>query len=76
MSEFMKRQAQASIGILELHDSLQKTEFPKEYNPDASSNRLGSVGAVNCNDCHAANVSGGSLLLAQRDRRLHTERAP
>lgn len=58
MSEFMKRQSQAAINILELHDKHQKTTFLKQYSPGASTNRLGAVGPVNCTDCHADNVSG------------------
>jgi hypothetical protein len=58
MSEFMRRQAQTTIGILELHDSLQKTDFLREYDPEASVNRLGSVGPVSCADCHGDNISG------------------
>jgi hypothetical protein len=58
MSEFMVRQSQASIGILELHDRHHGTALLKSYAPDASSNRLGAAGAVNCVDCHGDNVSG------------------
>jgi mono/diheme cytochrome c family protein len=58
MTEFMARQSQASINVLELHDKNHGTTFLKEYNPNASSNRLGSVGPVNCADCHGDNVSG------------------
>jgi hypothetical protein len=58
ISEFMARQSQASINVLELHDKHTGTAFLKAYDPDASSNRLGSTGAVNCADCHGDNVSG------------------
>ncbi|NPA17320.1 MAG: hypothetical protein GXO05_06210 [Aquificae bacterium] len=58
ISEFMARQAQASINILELHDRKYKTDFLREYNPEAPTNRLGSVGAVYCADCHGDNISG------------------
>jgi mono/diheme cytochrome c family protein len=58
ISEFMARQSQAAIGILELHDRHAGTAFLKEYDPDASSNRLGKVGSVNCADCHGDNISG------------------
>ncbi len=58
VSEFMARQSQASIGILELHDRHHRTTLLAHYDPDASSNRLGAAGAVNCADCHGDNVSG------------------
>lgn len=58
ITEFMARQAQAAIGVLELHDGRHRTGFLKDYNPDASSNRLGPVGSVYCADCHGDNVSG------------------
>ncbi len=58
MSEFMLRQSQASIGILELHDRHQGTRLLATYDPGASTNRLGASGAVNCADCHGDNVSG------------------
>ncbi|ACO03091.1 MULTISPECIES: hypothetical protein [Persephonella] len=58
ISEFMARQSQASINILELHDKRHGTEFLKEYNPEAPTNRLGSVGVVYCADCHGDNISG------------------
>ncbi len=58
MSEFMARQSQAMINVLELHDKHFATTFLKEYNPDVSINRLGSVGPVYCADCHGDNVSG------------------
>jgi mono/diheme cytochrome c family protein len=57
-SDFMARLSSASIDILELHDKRQGTDFLRDYRPGASSNRLGSVGAVNCVDCHGDNVSG------------------
>ena len=58
VTEFMARLSEASINILELHDRHSGTGLLKGYNPDASSNRLGAVGAVNCADCHGDNVSG------------------
>ena len=58
ISEFMARQSQAAINILELHDKHYGTAFLKEYGPNAPSNRLGSVGPVYCADCHGDNVSG------------------
>jgi mono/diheme cytochrome c family protein len=57
-SELMARLSQTSIDVLELHDKDHGTQFLKEYNPDASSNRLGSAGAVYCADCHGDNISG------------------
>ena len=57
-SEYMARLAEASINILSLHDAHHKTNFLKDYNPNASGNRLGKVGMVNCADCHGDNVSG------------------
>ena len=57
-SEYMARLAEASINILALHDKHHKTEFLKYYNPNASGNRLGKVGMVNCADCHGDNISG------------------
>jgi mono/diheme cytochrome c family protein len=57
-TEFTARQSQAMINVLELHDKHFGTAFLKEYNSDASSNRLGFVGPVNCADCHGDNVSG------------------
>lgn len=58
ISDFMARQSQTTIGILDLHDRRTGTTFLKEYNQDASSNRLGSVGSVYCADCHGDNISG------------------
>ena len=58
ISEYMARLSAGSINILELHDKRHGTNFLKEYNPNASSNRLGSVGPVNCADCHGDNISG------------------
>ncbi len=57
-SEYMRRQAEASINILALHDAHHGTTFLSDYHPDAPSNRLGKVGMVNCADCHGDNVSG------------------
>ncbi len=58
ISEFMARQSQATINILELHDRHRGSAFLKEYNSEASSNRLGAVGPVYCPDCHGDNISG------------------
>jgi mono/diheme cytochrome c family protein len=58
MSEFMARLSESSINVLELHDRHQGTALLKDYNPDVAFNRLGSVGPVNCADCHGDNVSG------------------
>ena len=58
VSEYMARMSSATIGILELHDKHHKTEFLRDYNPDAASNRIGGVGSVNCPDCHGDNMSG------------------
>ncbi len=57
-TDFTARQFQAAINILELHDKHAGTSFLKEYDPGASSNRLGSVGPVYCADCHGDNISG------------------
>jgi hypothetical protein len=62
-SEFMARQSQATIDVLELHDAHHGTGFLKEYNPNASSNRLGSVGPVFCADCHSPDAKAGSYRL-------------
>ncbi len=45
------------ISILSIHDAKHGTMFTKDYNPEASSNRLGR-GAVLCQKCHADNVIG------------------
>lgn len=58
VSEFTARQAQAAINVLELHDKNHGTTLLKEYNPDASSNRLGAAGPAYCADCHGDNISG------------------
>ena len=58
VSELMARLPQASINILELHDAHWKTDFLRDFRKDASTNRLGEVGSVNCSDCHGDNVSG------------------
>ena len=58
VSDFIARQAQASINILQLHDTRHGTAFLKDYNPNTSYNRLGTVGPVNCADCHGDNISG------------------
>jgi len=57
-SEYMARLAESSINILSLHDKHHKTTFLKDYKENASGNRLGSTGLVNCADCHGDNVSG------------------
>lgn len=58
ISEYMARLSSGSINILELHDKRHGTNFLREYNPNASGNRLGSVGSVHCADCHGDNVQG------------------
>jgi hypothetical protein len=58
MTDFMARQLQASINVLELHDKRSGTSFLKGYDGGASSNRLGATGPVNCPDCHGDNISG------------------
>jgi mono/diheme cytochrome c family protein len=58
MSEFMARLSESSINVLELHDKHQGTTLLRDYNPSVPFNRLGSVGPVNCADCHGDNVSG------------------
>ena len=57
-SEYMSRLPEASINILSLHDAHHGTTFLSDYHPDASKNRLGKTGFVNCADCHGDNVSG------------------
>lgn len=57
-SEYMARLAESSINILSLHDAHHGTTFLKDYRENASGNRLGSTGLVNCADCHGDNVSG------------------
>jgi mono/diheme cytochrome c family protein len=57
-SEFMARLSAASVDILELHDKREGTNFLRDYQAGASSNRLGAVGSVNCADCHGDNISG------------------
>lgn len=57
-SEYMARLAEASINILSLHDKHHKTNFLSDYKDNASGNRLGKIGMVNCADCHGDNVSG------------------
>ncbi len=57
VSEYMARLSTAPINILELHDKHFKTNFLRDYDSDAASNRLGKVGSVNCADCHGDNMS-------------------
>jgi mono/diheme cytochrome c family protein/protein required for attachment to host cells len=57
-SEYMARLAEGSINILSLHDAHHGTSFLADYKENASGNRLGKVGLVNCTDCHGDNVSG------------------
>lgn len=57
-SEFMARLSASTIDVLELHDKRQGTDFLRDYHPNASTNRLGAVGVVNCADCHGDNISG------------------
>ncbi len=58
ITEYMARLSATTINILELHDRHHQTNFLRDYNPDAASNRLGKVGSVNCPDCHGDNMSG------------------
>ncbi|HSB34197.1 MAG TPA: hypothetical protein VLG39_07055, partial [Nitrospirota bacterium] len=58
ISEFMARQSSAAINILELHDRHHGTALLAEYNPSATTNRLGAVGPSYCADCHGDNISG------------------
>ncbi|HEX9113793.1 MAG TPA: hypothetical protein VF888_05535, partial [Nitrospirota bacterium] len=58
ISEFMARQSAAAINILELHDRHHGTTLLAEYNPNATTNRLGAVGPAYCADCHGDNISG------------------
>ncbi len=64
-SDYMARLAAASISILEIHDDKHGTHFLAEYDPNASSNRLGTAGAVNCSDCHGDNVQGRLKVAAE-----------
>ncbi|MDD5712155.1 MAG: hypothetical protein PHY31_05265, partial [Smithellaceae bacterium] len=57
-SEYIARLTATMINILELHDRHHGTRFLRDYNHEASSNRLGPVGTVNCVDCHGDNMSG------------------
>jgi hypothetical protein len=57
-SEYTARLTAAMINVLELHDKHHLTDFLRDYNSEASSNRMGIVGAVNCVDCHGDNMSG------------------
>jgi hypothetical protein len=90
-TNFMARLKSASIDILELHDKFNHTHFLKDYNPNASSNRLGTVGSVNCADCHGDNVDGNlqeprpmatgyktvkALPLAEAIHMIHQEKVP
>jgi len=68
-SDYMARLASASISILEIHDALNGTDLLAEYDPAASSNRLGSKGAVHCSDCHGDNVQGRLEVTESRTRK-------
>jgi mono/diheme cytochrome c family protein len=57
-TDYVKRQNATMINILEIHDRRHGTDFLREYDAAAASNRLGQVGAVNCVDCHGDNISG------------------
>ena len=46
-----------AISIISLHDAKHGTQFMKNYDPKATSNRLGR-GSVMCQKCHADNVIG------------------
>ena len=56
-SEWYAQQKATAISILGLHDKKHGTQFTKNYNPTATSNRLGR-GSVLCQKCHADNVIG------------------
>ncbi|MBI5816420.1 MAG: hypothetical protein HZB29_12510 [Nitrospinae bacterium] len=56
-SEWFSRLKATAISIMEIHDSRHGTDFLKNYNAKATSNRLGR-GAVLCQECHADNVIG------------------
>lgn len=58
ISEFMARQSEAAINVLELHDRHHGTALLADYDPDASTNRLGAAGPAYCADCHGDNISG------------------
>lgn len=60
-SDYIARLSSTMINILELHDQHHRTNFLRDYNPEAASNRLGKVGPVNCADCHGDNISGNLL---------------
>ncbi len=56
-SDFFSRLRAAAISILEIHDAKHGTDFTANYNPQASSNRLGRPSVI-CQKCHADNVIG------------------
>lgn len=58
VSEYMARLSASMVGILEIHDDKHDTDFLAEYDSNATTNRLGQRGPVNCSDCHGDNVQG------------------
>jgi mono/diheme cytochrome c family protein len=58
ISDYMARLSASMISILEMHDDKHDTEFLAEYDPNVATNRLGSIGPINCSDCHGDNVQG------------------
>lgn len=56
-SDFFSRLRGAAISILEIHDAKHGTDFTANYDPNASSNRLGRPSVI-CQRCHADNVIG------------------
>ncbi|MBI4665822.1 MAG: hypothetical protein HY751_05350 [Nitrospinae bacterium] len=56
-SDWFARLKGTAISIMEIHDAKHGTDFLKNYNAKATSNRLGR-GAVLCQECHADNVIG------------------
>lgn len=56
-SDWIAQLKATAISILEIHDAYHGTDFLKNYNPKASSNRLGRSPVI-CQECHADNVIG------------------
>jgi mono/diheme cytochrome c family protein len=56
-SDWFSQLKATAVSILEIHDAKHGTQFLKNYNASASSNRLGR-GSVLCQECHADNVIG------------------
>jgi len=68
-SDWYAAQKATSISILSLHDKKHGTTFTKNYDPTATSNRLGR-GSVLCQKCHADNVIGvlgGGKVVHRKD---------